>query len=334
MADTDSLHEEKRLAALRAYDILDTPPEESFDRITRVAMSALQMPVVMVSLIDEDRQWFKSRQGVEATEMPRELSFCTHAIEQDEPFIIRDALKDKRFLDNPVVAGDANVRFYVGIPLKTPDGYNIGTLCAVDTKPRDLSGTELNLLRDLAKLVVDELELRQIATTDSLTGAHTRRSFLVEAKRAMDRARRHKGTASFIALDVDHFKSVNDTHGHASGDTVLQNLAAICKSCLRTIDLFGRLGGEEFMIVLPETDRPGAMEVAERLRKTIADTPISDGNKKIAVTASFGVSTFSGGDESPKELIKRADEALYAAKKAGRNRIIFDEPNNDLSEVA
>lgn len=334
MPEIDDPQEEKRLEALREYDILDTAPEESFDRITRLAKSALQMPIVLVSLVDENRQWFKSRQGLEATETPRDISFCTHAIEQDAPFIVKDALQDDRFRENPLVTGDPNIRFYAGIPLRTPDGYNIGTLCAIDTKPRDLSDVELNLLRDLSRLVVDELELRQIATTDSLTGAQTRRSFHLEAKREMDRARRYNRTVSFIAFDIDHFKSINDTYGHPSGDAVLQNLSAMCKSCLRTVDLFGRLGGEEFMIVLPETDRLGAMEVAERIRKTLAGTPISDGDNRIDVTASFGVTTYTGEDETPHELMKRTDEALYEAKKAGRNRIIFDGANTDLSDVA
>lgn len=334
MTENTGSHEAERLSTLHQYDVLDTPPEESFDRITRLAKSALQMPIVLVSLVDEDRQWFKSRQGLDATETPRDISFCTHAIEQDGPFIIRDALKDERFRENPLVTGDPNIRFYAGIPLKSPDGFNIGTLCAIDTKPRELSDVEVNLLRDLSRLVVDELELRQIAATDSLTGAQTRRSFHMELKREIDRARRYKRDVSFITFDVDHFKKVNDTYGHGAGDLVLQNLAAICKSSLRTVDLFARLGGEEFVIVLPETGRLDAMEVAERLRQTIANTPISDGDNRIDVTASFGVTVFSGEEEIPQELLERADEALYEAKNTGRNRTVFKERDKKLSNVA
>lgn len=323
-----------RLAALQQYDILDTPPEESFDRITRLAKSALQMPIVLVSLIDADRQWFKSRQGLEVTETPRDISFCTHAIEQDEPYIIRDALRDARFRENLLVTGKPNIRFYAGVPLKTPDGYNIGTLCALDTKSRDLSDLEVDLIRDLARLVVNELELRRIAATDSLTGAQTRRSFHLAVEREIDRARRYERSVSCIAFDIDRFKSINDTHGHAAGDAVLQSLAALCQSRLRSVDLFGRLGGEEFAIVLPESDRLGAMEVAERLRQDIANTPISDGDDLIGVTASFGVSVFSGQDETPQNLLRRADAALYEAKRTGRNRTVFNGGDADLSDVA
>tara|TARA_R110000737_G_C14557259_1_gene481652 strand:+ start:79 stop:1083 length:1005 start_codon:yes stop_codon:yes gene_type:complete len=334
MTNESGALEPKRLEALHDYDVLDTPAEESFDRITRVAKSALQMPIVLVSLVDADRQWFKSRQGLEATETPRDISFCAHAIEQDEPFIIPNALEDERFRENPLVTGEPNIRFYAGIPLKTPSGYNIGTLCAIDREPRYLSGVELSLLSDLARLVVDELELRQIAATDSLTGAQTRRSFNIEVKREVDRAKRYNRSASFVAFDIDHFKSINDTYGHNAGDVVLQNIAAICKSNLRAVDLFARLGGEEFMIVLPETDRLGAMDVAERLRQIMANTPIIDGDNEIRFTASFGVAVFSGEDGTLEDLLRQADEALYQAKNYGRNRTVFYGDHRNFADVA
>ncbi|MBC8240289.1 MAG: sensor domain-containing diguanylate cyclase [Alphaproteobacteria bacterium] len=333
MAEDDTSREAERNNALHRYDVLDTPPEESFDRITRLAKTALQMPIVLVSLVDADRQWFKSRQGLDASETPRDISFCTHAIEHDVPFIVRDALKDERFRDNPLVTGAPHIRSYAGIPLKTPDGHNIGTLCAIDTKQRDLSEVEITLLRDLARLVVDELELRQIATTDSLTGAQTRRSFDNVAQREMERARRYGRNVSFIAFDIDHFKLVNDTYGHPAGDHVLQTLSAICRSKLRSSDMFARMGGEEFMIVLPEIARKGAMELAERLRQTIADTPISDTDNAINITASFGVAVYSGEDETLQELLGRVDRALYEAKTSGRNRTVFAD-GTALSDVA
>ncbi|NNE82413.1 MAG: sensor domain-containing diguanylate cyclase [Alphaproteobacteria bacterium] len=323
MLDLINPNEADRLAALHRYDILDTPPEESFDRITRLAKSALQMPIVLVSLVDADRQWFKSRQGLDATETPRNISFCTHAIMQDEPLIIPDALDDSRFRQNPLVTGEPYIRFYIGIPLKTPDGYNIGTLCAVDQQPRELSDEQINLLWDLARLVMDELELREIATTDSLTGAQTRRSFQLDVKREMDRVQRYKRPAAFITFDVDNFKVVNDTYGHAAGDAVLQSLASTCKANLRSVDLFARFGGEEFVILMPETDRSGAMSAAEKLRNIISDTPVVCGDQQVSVTASFGVTVCDPEDGSVESLLMRADEAMYKAKKAGRNRTVF-----------
>ena len=318
-----SPNEADRLAALQRYDVLDTPPEESFDRITRLAKTALQMPIVLVSLIDAERQWFKSRQGLDATETPRDISFCTHAIMRDEPFIIPDALEDPRFRENPLVTGAPNIRFYIGIPLKTPDGYNIGTLCAIDQQPRELSDDQISLFWDLARLVMDELELREIATTDSLTGAQTRRSFDLDVKREMDRAKRYNRPAAFVSFDVDHFKTVNDTYGHAAGDAVLQSLASTCKAKLRSVDLFARLGGEEFVILLPETDRAGAMNAAEKLREIIADTPIIFDDQQITITASFGVTVADSEGGSVQSILMRADEAMYQAKTGGRNKTVF-----------
>ncbi|NNE84378.1 MAG: GAF domain-containing protein [Alphaproteobacteria bacterium] len=161
--DPNDPNEVERLAALHRYGVLDTPAEEAFDRITRLAQSALRVPIVLVSLIDENRQWFKSKQGLDTPETARDISFCTHAIQQNEPLIITDALEDSRFRSNPLVTGAPNIRFYVGVPLRTPDGHNIGTLCAIDQKPRELTDDHIHILRDLASLVMDELELRRLA---------------------------------------------------------------------------------------------------------------------------------------------------------------------------
>src|SRR5689334_20409665 len=123
--------EDARLAALQALDILDTGPEHSFDRLTRLARLALDVPIGLVSLVDEDRQWFKSRQGVAICESDRVISFCTHAIRQTEPYIVPDATRDALFCDNPFVTGAPHVRSYIGIPLRTREGHALGTLCAM-----------------------------------------------------------------------------------------------------------------------------------------------------------------------------------------------------------
>jgi signal transduction histidine kinase len=153
-------NEQGRLDKLRVYDILDTPPEAAFDRITRLVADIIGVPMVLVSLIDRERQWFKSRHGLDATQMPRSLAFCAHAILENDLFVVEDATKDERFSDNPLVTEDPNVRFYAGAPLTTPDGFNLGTLCAIDSKPHQLSVQHGRLLEDLAALVVDEMELR------------------------------------------------------------------------------------------------------------------------------------------------------------------------------
>lgn len=153
-------NEQQRLAKLQAYDILDTTAEESFDRVTRIISRMLDVPIALVSLVDKDRQWFKSRVGLDASETPREISFCGHAIHRDELFVVEDATKDDRFADNPLVTGPPHVRFYAGAPLRTNDGFRIGTLCAIDQTPHQLSNDQRQLMLDLACVVIDELELR------------------------------------------------------------------------------------------------------------------------------------------------------------------------------
>ena len=149
--------EDRRLAALRQLALLDSEPEERFDRLARLAAGLLQAPVSLVTLVDHDRQWFKSRVGTLIEETSRDASFCAHAILGDEAMIVPDALEDERFADNPIVAGPPHVRFYAGCPLTLPDGHALGTLCVLDTRPRQLSAEQRALLRDLADLVEEEL---------------------------------------------------------------------------------------------------------------------------------------------------------------------------------
>ena len=153
--------ENERLRALRALLLLDTPPEERFDRLTRFAAEQLGMPVALLTLVDGQRQWFKSRIGIDATETPRELSFCAHAILHNELMVVEDALRDPRFFDNPLVAGDPHVRFYAGAPLSSPDGHRIGTLCVIDTLPRTLGPVELSILDALRSLANETLAGRE-----------------------------------------------------------------------------------------------------------------------------------------------------------------------------
>lgn len=321
MSHDPATAEDERLRALYRYDVLDTPSEESFDRITRLAQGIMQTKTVVVSLIDRDRQWFKARQGMDKTETPRNLSFCTHTIQGTGPMVIPDARDDTRFRDHPGVTCEPGIRFYLGVPLRTPDGHNIGTLCAVDDKPRAASDDQVALLQDLARLVIDELELRQIATRDSLTGILTRRAFERDANQALQRARRYDRPLGCIALDVDHFKAVNDTYGHAAGDTVLCAIVERCRSIVRAVDIFGRVGGEEFAIIVPDTDLAGTMPVAERVRQAIADSAVPIGSGMLRITASLGVAILATHHPDLPALLRDADDALYAAKQAGRNRV-------------
>jgi formate hydrogenlyase transcriptional activator len=153
-------HESERLQALRRYSILDTPPEGSFDQITAVAAELFRVPIALIGLVDHDRIWFKSRHGFEVQQIPRDPGFCASAIFSPDAYHLRDALSDPRTLSNPLVQGESGLRFYAAAPLRTHDGFNLGTLCVIDRKPRDLSDAERAMLMKLAAIVIDQMELR------------------------------------------------------------------------------------------------------------------------------------------------------------------------------
>lgn len=163
MAKHVSRNESKRLKVLWQYEVLDTVPEEVFDDLTELAARICEAPIALISLVDEDRQWFKSKVGLAFKETSRDISFCTHAIRQDGLFIVPDAAKDRRFARNPLVVSDPKIRFYAGAPLIAPDGHAIGTLCVLDKVPRRLRTEQQDALRVLARHVMTQLELRRHA---------------------------------------------------------------------------------------------------------------------------------------------------------------------------
>lgn len=320
MPDPTLHDEEGRIAALNRLSVLDTPAEEPFEKIVNLVRTVLGVPIATVTLVDSERQWFKARSGLRAQETPRSVSFCTHTIRQREPLIVSDALLDHRFTDSPLVQDDPHIRSYAGIPLQTSDGYNVGALCAIDTQPRTFSDEEIAILTSLAHIVTDEMELRLIARRDHLTGALTRRGFVEQAETEFARYIHHNSPAALIVLDVDHFKSINDRHGHPAGDEVLRQLSALCGAHMRPSDSFGRLGGEEFAVLLPNVDSAEALFAAERLRATIEACPFAiPGDQRLQVTVSLGVTLLAPSFAGVDDWISAADAQLYVAKNSGRN---------------
>lgn len=161
------VEEVRRLEALESVGIMDTPPDDRFDRLARIAKHCFDVPIVLITFISEERQWFKSHLGISESEGPRAASFCTHTIEEDRILYIPDATKDPQFLDNPMVSGEFHLRFYAGAPIRTPDGYRIGTLCLVDTKPKTLSAEDFNTFREIADCVEHELAQSDMAAINA-----------------------------------------------------------------------------------------------------------------------------------------------------------------------
>jgi diguanylate cyclase (GGDEF)-like protein len=186
-------------------------------------------------------------------------------------------------------------------------------------------GERLQPLANVAAIALENAQLfgevQRLAITDGLTGTHNRHHFFELAERELNRARRFGQPVSAIMLDVDHFKQVNDTYGHAVGDQVLRVVAERCGESIRDIDILGRYGGEEFAIILPGTDLSGTPTMAERLRRSIADAPIPTDKGDLTVTISLGVASSAQDDEDAAALLNRADVAMYEAKQAGRNRV-------------
>lgn len=185
-------NDQQRLKVLWQYDVLDTVPEEVFDDLTDLAAHICETPIALISLIDEDRQWFKSRIGVTLQETSRDISFCAHAISSDGLFIVPDATKDKRFKSNPLVTGEPKIRFYAGAPLVTPDGHALGTLCVLDKAPRTLNTDQQQALRVLAHHVMTQLELRRHARelASAREDTHQTKADLQRARAEIARLRR------------------------------------------------------------------------------------------------------------------------------------------------
>jgi GAF domain-containing protein len=193
MVITKPANEEARIMALEKYAILDTDPEQAFDDLTLLASFVCKTPIALISLVDEDRQWFKSRVGIKASETTRDIAFCSTAILQTDVFVVPDALEDERFRDNPLVVSDPNIRFYAGAPLINEDGYALGTLCVVDRLPRDLAPDQRDALKALSRLVLGQLEFRRNllllkeALTDRTKEEHERQRELVHVQETLMR---------------------------------------------------------------------------------------------------------------------------------------------------
>jgi len=312
------LDEAARLNALRSLDILDTDAEDRFDRVTRLARRLFRVPIALVSLVDADRQWFKSRQGLDATETPRDVSFCGHAILGDGAFVVEDARADARFADNPLVTGDPHVRFYAGQPLRCREGFKIGTLCIIDRETRRIESEDLDLLRDLAHMVERELSAYELATSDDLTGLANRRGFEALAPQVLAVAGTTKKPVSLVYIDLDHFKKINDEYGHAEGDRALVDTSRLMLSVFRQSDLIARLGGDEFCVLMLGTDSANAQIPIDAFQDAVREhNEASEG--AYALSCSIGLAEYDPERHGATgALMEEADLRMYEAKRTRR----------------
>lgn len=310
--------EDARLAELRSLNVLDTIAEERFDRLTRMARRLFGVDVALVSLVDENRQWFKSCAGMELSETPRDISFCGHAILGDGAFVIPDALQDERFADNPLVAGPPHVRFYAGCPLRGPGGRKLGTLCIIDSKPRAFSDEDVEMLVDLALMVEREFSAIEWATVDELTGLSNRRGFMMLAQHSLQLCTRQNIPAALVFIDLDHLKQVNDQLGHAEGDWVLVTFAQHLMKAFRSSDVVARLGGDEFLVLLTNHSEAAAESAMARLQQALDATNEAEA-RGYDISFSYGLVEFD-----PKRhhtigaLISEGDSLMYKTKHARR----------------
>jgi len=307
-------NEETRLETLRSLEILETSSEERFDRLTRLARRMFNVPIALVSLVDENRQWFKSCMGLTASETPRDISFCGHAILGEDIFLIEDASKDERFSDNPLVTDPPNIRFYAGCPLKHLDGSKLGTLCIIDTKPHTLDSHDLEALRDLAEMAERELAAIQLATLDELTNISNRRGFLTLAQKNLNLCKRKGITSTIVFLDLNNFKPINDVYGHSEGDRALTAFSNLMQETFRDSDIFARIGGDEFAVLLSDTDLDGAEEVIDRFHASLKSFN-QKARRGYDIEFCYGmVNTANHQDSTVENLLNRADALMYEKK--------------------
>lgn len=327
-ADVQDLYdvemERQRLARLAGYRILDTPPEERFDRIARIARQLFGTPFALISLIDQQRQWFKSAEGLPISETPRDVALCNRVVSAREMVVLLDTWSEPGLREHPVVTSGQGPRFYAGAPLRSPDGYVLGTLCLMDPAPRAaFNAAQRQALQDLADLVIDEMELRRLlgqlshqALHDALTGLPNRTLFEEMLGRQLEHARRFDEALAVMVIDLDGFKHINDSQGHPTGDRVLEQVARCLSGSFRVSDTIACWGGDEFAAVLP-LERPGqCIAMLRRVTSQIARSLPGE----LGVEMSIGVALYPLDGDRGEVLLAHADAAMYMSKRAGGNR--------------
>jgi diguanylate cyclase (GGDEF)-like protein len=348
--------EPSRLRAFIDGYALDPSPEPVYDDIALLAATLCDTPAAAICLLDRGRSWTKARIGDDHLRCPRAAAVSSLAFDTPaQLLVIEDIARDSRLRTTAVRIDQSPLRFYAGMPLISPDGYPLGILCVMDVRPRQLNAQQRTGLEALARQIQHLFELRRraleqerrlsehqasslqleharaeleqrhetlqrTAERDQLTGLLNRTALaqLRDNPRAMQKLER--APYSLVLLDVDHFKLVNDRHGHLLGDRALRAVADAVSASVRAGDAAVRYGGEEFLIVLPDTGLTAAFEIAHRIREKVAAASLP-----FALTVSAGVAAGDPQRDRPEQVFERADQALYQAKATGRDRVVADD---------
>ncbi len=304
----------ERIPGLQALDAVGTTPDERFDRLTRLARHLFDTPIALLSLAGSDRKWIESRIGLDPSRPVPELGFCAQAHLGDDVLIVPDASRDVRFRDHPLVTDLPEIRFYAGCPVRGPDGRPLGTLCVIDHEPREVRDEDARVLRDLAWMLEQELKSASLATVDELTGLTNRRGFDAIAAHTIAMCRRVGEPATLLYFDLDDFKSVNDTLGHAAGDRVLRSFAGHLRSTFRDSDVVARVGGDEFCVLLTSAT---AADVSRPLSLLVGRLRTRSGEPMVEF--SVGAAPYDPTRHvTVQALVDEADMHMYRNKRSRR----------------
>lgn len=327
--------EEDRLAMLQRYELLDTPAEAAFDQITRLAAKLLKVPVALISLVDRDRQWFKSRVGLPVQETPREHAFCAHALETDALLVVGDARQDERFADNPLVTGDPNIRFYAGAPLRTADGLALGTICVIDDQPRAaLTPEEEEALRDLSAMTMAHIEARRaVGYLHPVTSLSNRFRFLADA----DALASVPGTAVVIdAAASQQYAELTRVLGQVCADAFEVDCARRIAACLPGRTRLYHLSPARFAFMLPGIPFGGDDDLAATLDRisSAIRSPFQYQGVPIATSAGIGFVHRSGVTAESVELLRAASSAAHQSLETQKPWCAYDEEQDRAAHRA
>lgn len=310
-------NESSRISSLVKLDVLDSEPEERFDCITRLAKKMFDVPIALISLVDTERQWFKSKQGLEASETCRKSSFCAHAITMPSTtdpshriLEVPDTLKDQRFHDNPLVVGDPHIRFYAGFVLQSHEDYNLGTLCIIDSEPRELSEQDKKALFDFGMIAQNSLQSLRYEDKDLHTGLYNRRGFFSVVDYALDSCVRQKLYCTIVYIKISGYEQILEQYGGLVEREILSDFVSCLKSTFRKSDVVARIGEDTFAVLTLHSMSFGVEAVLIHLKQKIQN---SNSGKKIEFHTNYQVGSFKFDPEfvnSSGKLIDLIDKRI------------------------